>query len=129
MISGTLNINITQYGRSFLKFSGIFKVSALVQYSSVVVSYEIILIAGVSFKRDLRDRALKLGIRGYCMNQSHECIAGEIQGTSNEFNDMKMWLAHFGSPGSTILDCRFRDERLIPDYTYTTFTRRRNTSK
>ncbi|KAF7280728.1 acylphosphatase-2-like isoform X2 [Rhynchophorus ferrugineus] len=83
----------------------------------------------VSFKRDLRDRALKLGIRGYCMNQSHECIAGEIQGTSNEFNDMKMWLAHFGSPGSTILDCRFRDERLIPDYTYTTFTRRRNTSK
>ncbi|CAD6992141.1 unnamed protein product [Ceratitis capitata] len=80
------------------------------------------IVQGVSFRMYTTRQANSLGVRGWCMNTPHDTVKGQIEGTPETFEQMKIWLQKTGSPASRIDRTDFGGTRKLQEFTFTNFS-------
>ena len=108
--------------------------------SLIAVQFEVFgRVQGVFFRKFTNEKALSLGLRGWVKNtrweQSLVChrsqrdnyccrdgtVTGELEGDTQNINNMKTWLQTTGSPSSRIEKAVFTNQRNIDKYSFDTF--------
>ncbi|OXB71355.1 UNVERIFIED_CONTAM: hypothetical protein H355_015651 [Colinus virginianus] len=79
-------------------------------------------VQGVFFRAHTKEKAMELGLVGYCLNTSHGSVLGEVQGPEADVQIMLDWLRTTGSPKSIITDCRVLESRRLSELSYSSFT-------
>ncbi|XP_072949204.1 acylphosphatase-1 [Epargyreus clarus] len=82
-------------------------------------------VQGVYFRKHTQRKATELGLKGWVMNTAQGTVIGQLQGTQNAIDDMKIWLQKIGSPKSKIEKASFRNEGVISSCAFRTFEIRR----
>ncbi|XP_039970219.1 acylphosphatase-2 [Bactrocera neohumeralis] len=80
------------------------------------------IVQGVSFRMYTERQARSLGVKGWCMNTPHDTVKGQIEGSPEAFEQMKVWLQKTGSPTCRIEKVDFSEPKKLPDYTFTNFS-------
>ncbi|XP_017462456.1 PREDICTED: acylphosphatase-2-like, partial [Rhagoletis zephyria] len=76
------------------------------------------IVQGVSFRMYTEKQAISLGVRGWCMNTPYDTVKGQIEGTTETFEQMKHWLQKTGSPTSRIDKADFSETKKLQDFTF-----------
>ncbi|XP_050294194.1 acylphosphatase-1-like [Anthonomus grandis grandis] len=82
-------------------------------------------VQGVFFRKFTQKEALKLDLRGWCMNTTNNTVKGYLEGPIDKIAKMKTWLQKTGSPQSRIDKAVFTNEQGIATYTCDTFSIKR----
>ncbi|XP_053960101.1 acylphosphatase-2 [Anastrepha ludens] len=80
------------------------------------------IVQGVSFRMYTEKQAKSLSVRGWCMNTPHDTVKGQIEGTPEAFEQMKLWLQKTGSPTSRIDKTDFSETKKLQDFTFSNFS-------
>ncbi|XP_017462536.1 PREDICTED: acylphosphatase-2-like [Rhagoletis zephyria] len=80
------------------------------------------IVQGVSFRMYTEKQAISLGVRGWCMNTPYDTVKGQIEGTTETFEQMKHWLQKTGSPTSRIDKANFSETKKLQDFTFSNFS-------
>ena len=76
----------------------------------------------VFFRKCTQEKAVSLGLVGWCKNEPNKTVIGVIQGDSENITKMKTWLQTEGSPASRIDKCIFTKEDSIPEVKFKEFS-------
>ncbi|XP_067135003.1 acylphosphatase-2-like isoform X2 [Centruroides vittatus] len=79
-------------------------------------------VQGVFFRRDTRETAQKLNLKGWVKNTRHSTVVGTVQGEKSAVDEMKHWLSHIGSKSSKIEKCNFSNEKDISAFEFSDFS-------
>ena len=79
-------------------------------------------VQGVFFRKYTQQKAKSINVRGWIRNTEKRTVEGELEGTNEEIETMKMWLRKEGSPSSRIDQAVFKNEREIQEYSFTGFS-------
>ncbi|KAK4885089.1 hypothetical protein RN001_001360 [Aquatica leii] len=83
------------------------------------VEYEVFgRVQGVYFRKFTQQESKKIGVRGWCMNTDRGTVSGVMEGEESKINHMKNWLKSVGSPSSKIEKADFKNEKMIPKFTF-----------
>ncbi|KPI94088.1 Acylphosphatase-1 [Papilio xuthus] len=83
-------------------------------------------VQGVFFRKFTKQEAEKLGLKGWCMNTSKGTVQGQLQGPSDNVENMMRWLRTTGSPSSKIDKAEFKNEKDITEYSFNDFSIRKD---
>ncbi|KPJ17166.1 Acylphosphatase-1 [Papilio machaon] len=83
-------------------------------------------VQGVFFRKFTKQEAEKLGLKGWCMNTSKGTVQGQLQGPSDNVENMMRWLRTTGSPSSQIEKAEFKNEKDITEYSFNDFSIRKD---
>ncbi|XP_018308601.1 acylphosphatase-1 isoform X1 [Mycetomoellerius zeteki] len=88
----------------------------------LAVDFEVFgIVQGVFFRKYTQKRGKELGLKGWCMNTPNGTVAGHMEGTKAQVDEMKQWLRHTGSPQSRIDKAEFRNEKEISQPSFSNF--------
>lgn len=75
-------------------------------------------VQGCNFTKVAKEMADGLDIAGWVKNMKTGTVAGRMQGTKTEVDQMVKWLTEEGSPGCQIERCQLTNQQAIirPDY-------------
>ena len=79
-------------------------------------------VQGVFFRKYTQQKAKSINVRGWIRNTEKRTVEGELEGTSETIEAMKIWLQKEGSPSSRIDQAVFKNERDIQEYSFTGFS-------
>eukprot|EP00270_Netrium_digitus_P000942 TRINITY_DN1106_c0_g1_i1.p1 TRINITY_DN1106_c0_g1~~TRINITY_DN1106_c0_g1_i1.p1 ORF type:complete len:108 (+),score=26.24 TRINITY_DN1106_c0_g1_i1:31-324(+) len=80
-------------------------------------------VQGVFFRRYTEQKALSLGLVGWCRNTSRGTVEGVVEGDVEKLQEMKKWLTYEGSPYSRIDKFSVREESVrLSSLTFDDFT-------
>ena len=79
-------------------------------------------VQGVFFRKYTQQKAKSINARGWIRNTEKRTVEGELEGTSETIEAMKIWLQKEGSPSSRIDQAVFKNERDIQEYSFTGFS-------
>ncbi|XP_013173589.1 PREDICTED: acylphosphatase-1-like [Papilio xuthus] len=114
---------LTTVATSFKNFS--FATAATMALRSV--DFEVFgRVQGVFFRKFTKQEAEKLGLKGWCMNTSKGTVQGQLQGPSDNVENMMRWLRTTGSPSSKIDKAEFKNEKDITEYSFNDFSIRKD---
>ena len=74
-------------------------------------------VQGVFLRKHTKKKADTIGLRGWVQNTTDETVKGEIQGSVEAVEKMKIWLKKEGSPKSRIDKTVFGEARTIESST------------
>ncbi|KAF7989987.1 hypothetical protein HCN44_008661 [Aphidius gifuensis] len=78
-------------------------------------------VQGVFFRKYTQKKAEELFIKGWCMNTKEGSVVGRLEGDKQKIEEMKEWLRVTGSPQSSIVDVKFKNEQIIDKINYPNF--------
>ncbi|CAG9862950.1 unnamed protein product [Phyllotreta striolata] len=78
-------------------------------------------VQGVFFRKNTEKEAKTLGLKGWCMNTSHNTVKGVIEGAPEPIKKMKHWLQEVGSPSSRIDKAVFTNEQTGNKHKFSSF--------
>ncbi|XP_073976526.1 acylphosphatase-2-like [Rhodnius prolixus] len=79
-------------------------------------------VQGVFFRKYTRDKAIKLGLKGFVQNTESGTVIGMVEGNRDKVDEMKEWLTKTGSPSSKVDKCVFSQEKKIEQSQYKDFS-------
>ncbi|XP_029600717.1 acylphosphatase-2-like [Salmo trutta] len=71
-------------------------------------------VQGVCFRMYTEDQGKRLGVNGWVKNTREGTVVGQVQGSHDKVNEMKVCLSKVGGPSSRIDHVEFSNERDIP---------------
>ena len=79
-------------------------------------------VQGVFFRKYTQQKAKSINVRGWIRNTEKRTVEGELEGTNETIEAMKIWLQKEGSPSSRIDQAVFKNEREIQEYSFPGFS-------
>ena len=79
-------------------------------------------VQGVFFRKHTQQKAKSINVRGWIRNTEKRTVEGELEGTNETIEAMKIWLQKEGSPSSRIDQAVFKNEREIQEYSFPGFS-------